>query len=200
MQLKSAALFLALATSPAAATDAGYYARIFGGASALQGDSAMLGGASQALSYGSGAVFGGAVGYDYGTAPFRAELEFAYRTGDSTGGIAGDFASTTFMLNGYYLFSSSGRLTPYAGLGLGYVTEIDFDITGGAGAGEYSDRGLLAWQAVLGLDYALSDRMSLFGEMRYFATETPSLVGPAGASLSASYDTLDILAGLSFRF
>jgi opacity protein-like surface antigen len=103
------------------------------------------------------------------------------------------------MLNGYYLFSR-GSFTPYAGFGLGYVTEIDFDVTSGSGIGEYNDRGLLAWQAILGADYALSDSLSLFGEARYFATETPTLDGPNGATLSADYDTLDFLAGVSFRF
>jgi opacity protein-like surface antigen len=103
------------------------------------------------------------------------------------------------MLNGYYLFSR-GTFTPYAGLGLGYVTEIDFDVTSGPAIGEYSNRGLFAWQAVLGADYAVSDQVSLFGELRYFATETPSLTNAGGATLKADYDTIDILAGVSFRF
>jgi outer membrane protein W len=192
-------ILLALTASPAAAEGPGYYARLFGGASSLQGSSADLGGTSQPLSYDSGAIYGGAFGYDYGDRPFRAELEFAYRSGDATGAIAGDFASTTVMLNGYYLFSR-GTFTPYAGLGLGYVTEIDFDVTSGPGSGEYSDRGLFAWQAVLGGDYAISDHVSLFGELRYFATETPSLTNAGGATLKADYDTIDILAGVSFRF
>lgn len=191
-------LFAALA-GPAAAQDAGYFVKLFGGASSLQGSSADLGGTSQLLSYSSGAIYGGAVGYDYGDRPFRSEVEFAYRSGDATGAITGDFALTTLMVNGYYVFSR-GTFTPYAGLGIGYVTEMDFDVSGGAGLGEFNDRGLFAWQAVLGADYALSETVSLFGELRYFATETPSLTNAAGATLKADYDTVDILAGISFRF
>jgi opacity protein-like surface antigen len=199
MRFSPLTVLLALAASPAIAQDTAYYTKLFGGFSALQGSSADLGGAPQSLSYDGGAIYGGAFGYDYGDRPFRADLEFAYRSDEATGAIGGDYASTTVMLNGYYLFSR-GRLTPYAGLGLGYVTEIDFDVTSGPGIGEYSDRGLFAWQAILGADYALSDSLSLFGEARYFATETPTLAGPGGATLSADYDTIDLLAGVTFRF
>jgi outer membrane protein W len=192
-------ILLALTAGPATAQEAGYYAKLFGGASSLQGSSVDLGGTSQPLSYGSGAIYGGAFGYDYGDRPFRSELEFAYRSSDGTGAVSGDFASTTLMLNGYYVFSR-GAFTPYAGFGLGYVTEIDFDVTSGPGIGGYSDRGLFAWQAVLGADYAIADQASLFGELRYFATEAPSLTSAGGATLKADYDTIDILAGVSFRF
>jgi opacity protein-like surface antigen len=199
MRFNPLAVLLLLSAGPATAQDTAYYTKLFGGFSSLQGDSADLGGASQSLSYDGGAVYGGAFGYDYGDRPFRAELEFAYRSDEATGTIGGDYASTTFMLNGYYLFSR-GPVTPYAGLGIGYVTEIDFDVTSGPGIGEYNDRGLLAWQLVLGADYAVTDTLSLFGEARYFASESPTLEGPGGATLSADYDSFDLLAGLAFRF
>jgi opacity protein-like surface antigen len=192
-------LFFLSQTMSATAQDAGFYARAFAGASGLQGDSVSVGGAGLPLSYDTGAIYGGAFGYDYGDRPFRAELEFAYRTGDATGAVAGDYASTTFMLNGLYEFGGGGAFQPYVGLGLGYVTEIDFDVTAGP-IGEYSDRGLLAGQVILGADYALSDRLSLFGEARYFATESPNLLSAGGATLSADYDTIDLLAGVALRF
>lgn len=193
------AVLLVLAAGPAAAQDTAYYAKLFGGFSSLQGSSADLGGSSQLLSYDGGSIYGGAFGYDYGDRPFRAELEFSYRTDEAKGAVGGDYASTTFIVNGYYLFSR-GTLTPYAGLGLGYVTEVDFDVTSGPGTGEYSDRGLFAWQLIFGADYAISDSLSLFGEARYFAAETATLDGPGGVTLSADYDTIDLLAGVSFRF
>jgi opacity protein-like surface antigen len=192
---------LALCAGPAAAQDAGYYAKVFGGLSALQGDAATLDGTTGPVNYDTGALFGGAIGYDYGDRPFRAELEFAYRSGDAEAfGGTGDYASTTLMLNGVYVFQTGGAFRPYVGLGLGYVTEIDFDIADGPETGEYSDRGLLAWQAMIGSDYALSDSLSLFGEARFFRAESPSLSGPGGASLSADYDTFDLVAGLTLRF
>jgi opacity protein-like surface antigen len=192
-------LLVSPVAAPVAAQDAGYYAKAFGGLSALQGNSATLGNTAQSLRYDSGTTLGGAIGYDYGDRPFRAELEFAYRSGEATG-VTGEYASTTFALNGYYVFAGNGRLKPYVGLGLGYVTEIDFDVTSGASAGEYNGRGFFAAQAMLGADYALTDRLSLFGEVRSFMIDTPTLSGPGGATLSADYNTLDLIAGLSFKF
>ncbi len=52
------------------------------------------------------------------------------------------------MINGYHDFDRVGAWTPYVGAGVGYVTEIDFDISGGIAAGEYNDRGGFAWQAI----------------------------------------------------
>ena len=111
------ALLLVLAAGPAAAQDTAYYTKLFGGVSSLQGSSVNLGGSSQSLSYDAGSIYGGAFGYDYGDRPFRAELEFAYRTDEATGAIGGDYASTTFMVNGYYLFSRApSRPTPVLAL------------------------------------------------------------------------------------
>jgi hypothetical protein len=42
--------------------------------------------------------------------------------------------------------------------------------------------------------------LSLFGEARYFAAETATLDDPGGVTLSADYETIDLLAGVSFRF
>ena len=90
---------------------------------------------------------------------------------------------------------------PYIGAGLGYVTEIDLDLGGASpDAGEYSDRGLLAGQIILGADWGLADQWSLFGEIRYFATRTPKLSNDNGDTLEASYRTTDVLVGLTCRF
>ena len=197
---------IGLSMHPAAAQDAGgYYTKVFGGLSSLRGDSLTLGGATSTLSYDTGATFGGAVGYDYANSPLRAELEFVYRSGDATGlpvgvGTGGDFASTSLMINGYYMFETAGKLKPYAGLGIGYVTEIDFDIEGGTAAGEYSDRGLLAYQAMVGAEYPISKRLSVYGEARYFSAGNADLTGPGGATLSADYDTFDVTAGIALKF
>jgi opacity protein-like surface antigen len=193
------------ATGAMAQDGSGYYVKGFGGLSALQGDTFALDGTSAAVSYDTGATYGGAVGYDYGDRRFRAELEFAYRTGDASGlpvaiGTSGDFASTTVMLNGYYMFETASNLRPYAGLGIGYVTEIDFDIEGGAGAGEYSDRGLIAYQAMVGAEYPLANRLSVYGEARYFTAGTADMTSAGGSALSADYDTFDLNAGLALRF
>jgi opacity protein-like surface antigen len=52
---------------------------------------------------------------------------------------------------------------------------------------------------MLGADWALDDNWSLFGEVRYSATETPNLSG-TGRTLRAAYSSTDILAGLTYSF
>lgn len=182
-------------------SDGGFYLRAFGGASSLS-DSDLSGAATGSTGFDTGQVFGGAVGYDYSDSPFRSELEYTYRSGDADGtaGVTGDFASTTVALNGYYDFApiAGGRLTPYFGAGLAYITEIDFDLSGGA-AGEYTDRGGIGYQLMLGAEYPVSERWSVTGEVRYFDAGSQTLTGPGG-TLNADYQSIDLIVGTTFKF
>lgn len=202
---KGLAVILAVCASlPANADDkTGTYARIFGGLSQLS-DTTLSGASSASIGFDSGQVIGAAFGYDYGARPYRAEIEFAYRTADADGssGIQGDFASTTFALNGYYDFSPIGSsgVTPYIGAGLAYVTEIDFDVTGGALSGEYNDTGVFAYQLMVGATYPINDRWSLTSELRYFDAGSQSLRGPGGNTLRSDYDLVEFTIGTTFRF
>ncbi len=191
------AIALSTLVSPAFAD--GFYLKAFGGTSMLSDTDVTFGATLEPdVGFGGGTLAGGAVGYSYADSPLSAELEFAYRSGDSETGVVsgGDFASTSLMLNGFWSFGQSGRVSPYAGAGLGYVTEIDFDVPG---SGEFSERGGLAWQVFGGVSYAVSERVSVFGELRYFDAGSRDLEG-AGASLSADYSTIDVLAGVTFSF
>jgi opacity protein-like surface antigen len=180
----------------------GFYLEGFGGASSLA-DTGLSGTASGTSGFGTGQVFGVAVGYGYAGSPFRSELEFAYRSGDANGaaGITGDFASTTFALNGYYDFETiaGGSLKPYVGAGLAYVTEIDFDVSGGGAPGEYNARGDFGYQLMVGAEYPISDRWSVTGEVRYFDAGRQDLTGPGG-TLSSDYQSVDVIIGTSIRF
>ncbi|GFE48826.1 hypothetical protein So717_05790 [Roseobacter cerasinus] len=183
----------------------GLYGGLFGGLSALQGDEFTLGGATTTLNFDSGATAGVTLGYDYSGSPWRSEIEFAYRTGDASNfsggaGAGGDLASTALMFNGYYQFATRSAWQPYVGAGLGVATEIDFDIEGGSAAGEYSDSGIFAAQVMAGTRYALSERVSLYGEVRYFTAGSPDLETDGGQVLTVDYDTLDLIAGVAFRF
>jgi len=200
-RLGLAALLVSGSCLPALAqdVDGGFYGRVFGGASSLS-DTDLSGATSGSVGFGTGQIFGAAIGYDYGASPFRSEFEFAYRTGEANGssGVTGDFASTTLALNGYYDFSF-GRVTPYLGAGLAYITEIDFDLVGGGATGEYSDRGAIGYQIMAGASYAISENWSLDGELRYFDAGSQDLSG-SGGSISAGYSTVDFIIGTSFRF
>ncbi len=189
---------------PALADDLGrnYYARIFGGGTSLS-DTSLSGPASGTTGFDTGQVLGAAIGYDFAENPFRTELEFAYRRSDADGGagVTGDFASTTLALNGYYDFDpiAGGRLRPYVGAGLAYVTEIDFDITGGLAAGEYSDTGVFGYQLMAGAEYPITETWSLNGEIRYLDAGGQTLTGPTG-TLAVDYDSVELIFGTTFRF
>ena len=182
--------------------EGGFYLRAFGGVSSLS-DSDLSGAVTGTSGFDSGQMVGGAVGYKYAASPFRSEIEYAYRSGEADGsaGVTGDLASTSLALNGYYDFTpvSGGRVTPYVGAGIAYVTEVDFDVIGGSAAGEYSDRGGIGFQVMAGVDYALSDRWSINGELRYFDAGRQDLTG-AGGTLSTDYQTFDLIVGTSFNF
>lgn len=188
----------------AALADGNFYLKAFGGASALGADALALDGTASALDLDTGAILGGAVGYDYANSPWSAEIEFTYRTADASPaasvGTGGDFASTALMLNGFYTFDGTGAFTPYVGLGLGVLSEVDFDVDTGAAAGEYNDTGPFAVQAMLGARYAVSARVSLYGELRYLSAGSQTLEGPAGSTLEVDYDSFDALFGLSLQF
>ena len=197
--------FAAIAFFPnAALADGNFYLKAFGGVSSLGADTLSLDGTASALDLDTGAIFGGAAGYDYANSPWSVEVEFAYRTADASPvasvGTGGDFASTALMLNGIYTFDSPGAFTPYVGLGLGVLTEVDFDVDAGAAAGEYNATGTFAVQAMLGASYAVSARVSLYGELRYLAAGSQTLDGPGGSTLEADYDSFDALFGLSLQF
>jgi opacity protein-like surface antigen len=197
---------LALLPAPASADPLAFYLKGFGGVSSQQGDALSLDGASErSADFGAGSLAGAAIGWAYADSPWRAEVEFAYRSADADDlpGALGDgdnFASTALMLNGIYDFDRGGRWTPYVGAGIGAATEVDLDIDRGAGEEEFSSGSSFAWQAFGGVGYAVSDRVSLFGEVRYFTVPSAELDGPGGAVLDVDYETVELLTGITWRF
>ena len=200
----AAAVLLAATPTFAVAGDGDFYARVFGGFSNLSSTDVgrdITGNTGFDTGYLAGAAFG----YDYEGSPLRAELEFSYRSADSdtfAGGANGDFASTTLAVNGYYDFGTSAgsRWTPYVGAGLAYVTEIDFDITGGSAPGEYNDSGVFGYQLMAGASYALSERVSLNGELRYFDAGSQTLTSDGGGAITADYSSVEAVFGVTLAF
>ncbi len=199
------ALLLALGLHGAASAqdDGGFYVRGYGGLSTLNDTNVVIGGTRSKGKFSSGAITGGAFGYDY-AGPWRAEVEYTYRSSslDRLGGATttkGDYASTAIMVNGLYSFSPIGQFEPYIGAGIGTTREVDFDVKGGANAGQYSASGSLAFQAIGGAEFKLGEKWSGFGEVRVFGIDSPSLKG-ANRTLRADYRTVDVLFGVSRRF
>jgi outer membrane protein W len=148
----------------------------------------------------------GRSGYRYGNG-WAAELAWDYRSHDLKRidgvTVSGDFASTTAFLNGYYRFQKVGAVRPFVGAGVGYVTEIDMDLSRGGSEQEYSRRGGLATQAIVGGEVDLSDRWSVSADLRWtqMGSGTFKSTNP-DASLGGKpkYQPTSLNVGVTYRF
>ncbi|MEM8752589.1 MAG: outer membrane beta-barrel protein [Pseudomonadota bacterium] len=205
----AAALLSAVATSAAAD---GPYLKLTGGASFLRDADLRLDGGDRAEgSFDLGFAAGAAIGYAF-TDNISAEVEYMYRSSDADGfgggGFAtgGDLASVVISAHALYTFDGfeapgGGRLRPYLGLGLGVIEEVDFDVSGGVAAGEYSDGGRLAFQARVGAVWELGEHWGLSLEGRYLNAGSPTLSRSGGGEdLKVEYEAFDALIGVSYRF
>lgn len=207
--MAAAALSLA---APAVAQDRpGLYISAYGGASSLASTSVTESRPSQATitgktSFGSGTGAGGAVGYRYGNG-WAAELAWDYRShklqriGDTP--VTGEFASTVAFVNGYYRFAKLGGVRPFIGAGLGYVTEVDMDLGRNGSDHEYSGRGGLATQVMVGGEVDLSDRWSLSADLRWSQMGKRRLSSTQGGSTlqdRPTYQPTSLNVGLTYRF
>lgn len=201
-----------LATLPVVAQDrSGLYVSAYGGSSSLASTSLTESRTSLSTltgkgAFGSGIGLGGAFGYRYGNG-WAAELAWDYRSHDvkRIGGtpVQGDFASTTAFLNGYYRFQKLGIVRPFVGAGLGYVTEIDMDLSRDGAEKEYSRRGGLGVQAILGGEVELTDRWNVSADLRWSQMGSGSFKSTsAGATLSGKpkYQPTSVNLGLTYRF
>lgn len=201
-----------MATMPVVAQDrSGLYVSAYGGSSSLATTNLSESRTSLPTltgkgSFGSGVGLGGAFGYRYGNG-WAAELAWDYRSHDvkRIGGtpVQGDFASTTAFINGYYRFQKVGKVRPFVGAGLGYVTEMDMDLRRDVSEQEYSRRGGLAIQTIVGGEVELTDRWSVSADLRWSQMGSGSFKSTsAGATLSGKpkYQPTSVNLGVTYRF
>jgi outer membrane protein W len=206
-----AGVSLMCSLSVAAQDKAGLYVTAYGGSSKLASTNftesrtamATLNGKGD---FGGGTGLGGAIGQRYGNG-WAAELAWDYRSHklNSIGGVpvTGDFASTTAFLNGYYRFQKMGMVRPFVGAGLGYVTELDIDLGRGGSEQQYSRRGGLATQVIVGGEVDLSDRWSVSADLRWSNMGSRSFKSAnAGSALGGTpkYQPASFNLGLTYRF
>ncbi len=195
--------------SVAAQDNSGFYASVYGGASATTStnfsESRPTGPAvAGKVDFGSGIGFGAAVGQRFENG-WAAELAWDERGNflDSVGGVAvdGNIFSSVIFLNGYYYFPTRGAIRPYIGAGLGYVIALDIDVDRDGTEQEYAREGGVAVQAIAGAEYKLSSQWSLSGDVRWsrigsgnFKATTP------GTTLSGKLEYQPVSLNLSFRY
>ncbi|MEI8397004.1 MAG: OmpA family protein [Rhodospirillaceae bacterium] len=155
----------------------------------------------------SGAPGSGTVIYDtgpsglasvgYGFGPIRAELEGSYRDNDvsrSPGGSKGYTRTWGLLANALYDFDTGTRFTPYLGVGIGagFVHDRVTGLYNG-------DDTTFAYQGIAGVSFAVTDRMSVTADYRYFAT-TDAEFNSGGSRWKVENANHVITAGLRWTF
>lgn len=193
----------------------GVYVDVFGGFSGLSSGDVKQAGQTSEGSYDGGFLSGLAVGKELSPA-WSLELEWFYRNNgvDSmNGGVFdgvsdGDFASTNLMFNAIYTFRRDdanegffNKISPYVGLGLGAMQEVDIDMKVNGVEQEFSDHWVPSSQIILGATYPINACFSAFAELRYHYSGSPTLDAEnGGGRVDADYDGYSALFGLRYSF
>jgi opacity protein-like surface antigen len=156
----------------------------------------------------TGGVVGLAAGYRFNR-NFAADLDYLYRSNDidkikgkggATVADGGDLASVAIMANGYYYFDFAESWSPYIGLGVGFLQEIDSDVelTGRNSQKDLEDQ-VFAWQAMVGAELPIDESWRFYGEGRFMSAPSPDLSNSNG-SYSVDYNNLSLILGIGYQF
>ncbi len=155
----------------------------------------------------AGLLTGLGAGYRFSRG-FAAELEYMYRSNDISsirqGGATlaskGDLASVAIMANVFYFPEIGQAWRPYFGAGIGFLQEIDSDVSFSDGSMvEDLEDETFAWQAMLGVEVPLSPEWFLLVEGRYLSAPSPSLSNSNGG-YDIDYDNASVLLGVGYQF
>jgi len=190
-------LLVACLTSTGMAAEGPYFGANLG-MSATSDSDISEGGFSGEISYDNGYAFGAALGYSFGVG--RMEGELGYKTADidkvsvnglGSASVNGDISALSFMINGYVDINAAPAVKPYimAGIGMANVSldSNDLDV-------DDSDT-VFAYQAGVGVGFALNDKVTLDLSYRYLGTSDPEIDG-----VDVEYGSHNFLAGIRVKF
>jgi OOP family OmpA-OmpF porin len=150
---------------------------------------------------------GGRLGVKQG--PWRFEGEFNYRrnglseiVSTSDPKASGSTQAFTFLGNAIYDFDVSPwwrGVTPHIGAGIGLAHLSAKQKIAGFTLLDSSDT-QFAYQAIAGLRFPLTPNWALDLDYRYLAATDPTYKSPAGARVTSSYQTHNVIASLTFSF
>lgn len=197
----SAALASLFASS--ALADEGLYLRF--GAGSGHVDRESFGSAEFEIGY----VASAAVGYNWffpeSIADLRVEIEGSYRQNDldHISGLPanGKVRAYSAMLNGIFDFRTTWPVVPYVGAGLG-GTQLRYRDDGANGVFPSIDDQdtVFAFQFMGGLNFDLSDHLSIGAEYRFLETEAFALARSNGTTFGNFYDHHSLLLTLIVGF
>ncbi|MBX2881918.1 MAG: outer membrane beta-barrel protein [Granulosicoccus sp.] len=205
----------ALSAMPAQAASDGWSVVPYIGLSALSDQSPQVFGADDIVNgdldvaVDSGFTAGLGVRYDYEDSRWTSEFGWEYRSNDSSttaaNGVSlpdGNYASNTFYFNGRYALTEGRRFTPWLGGGLTWIQEIDLDSENSDGERSFSDSGSIGFQLMAGVDYDLTERLYLTGELRYSSLRSIDLSeeGGSGQVTDIDYQPATLGIGIGYRF
>ncbi len=188
-----------------------YLKPTFGLSSLSDTSGTRVDGAEQGLDVNTDGGFtpGIALGYRYNS-NLSAELGWEYRSNDSETVYAdgtvfpdGNYASSFIYVNGIWHFDARGKWQPYVGAGLGFIQEIDIDLESGGVEQSFSDSGNVGFQVFGGVDYELSERLKVGGEIRYTNVGTvdlPAEENATGSIVGLDYDPVTVGLTLTYEF
>ena len=212
--LLGAAATLCLSSAANATHVNGYYVSLEGGASWIEDvdavtvfdpDPAGVNVVSLTnTSFDTGWAVLATVGYGF-AGHWRAELEGGYRHNETSTGTA-ELTEWSAMLNVLYDINLSDKLTLSVGAGAGgdfmnlKENIVQFE----------DDQWNFAYQGIAGLSYAVSDRLDLFANYRYFRVQSPDFsgrginpIGPTPGTFSLDLDDVvkhTATIGLRYHF
>jgi OOP family OmpA-OmpF porin len=144
------------------------------------------------LDYDDGWILGGVLGWDFGA--YRLEGELAYQTNDldsfkpdggASESASEEFESLSLFFNAYYDIEMDSAWTPYVGGGLGAAQAEISDV----------EDTVFAWHLDAGINYAVSETVSLDLSYRYLCLDD---VEDSGDSIE--YASNNILFGVRIMF
>lgn len=197
----SAALCLLAGTVEAQAQT--YYFGVRGGYNHPHEADVLSGGARADAEIDPSGAAAAALGFEW-VDGWRLEGELSWRRNDfdSVGDVTvedGRAEIYAAMVNMYYGLRKDSAVNPYLGGGLGAawlsVDDLEF---GGTQVDDSAVR--FAWQAMAGVDFALSDTWVLSAEYRYFSVNQVKMSNSMQAPFKVEYDSSAAMLGIRVRF
>lgn len=135
----------------------------------------------------------------------RGELELSHTSHDvdAVSGAQGSGGVDGLVLGGNLVADlqvPSMPLTPYVGLGTGII-RLSIDSIAPVGGSTLDDDATVPFiQGIAGASYDINERISLFGDLRYRASQSFDMTTRSGAAVSPSYSDTRLLVGVRWRF